>query len=489
MEYKGFTYTPTPKTAWDNLSMLEKSEMMRVAVRNGITDLKTIKEQYNEFAEGGYLDWKEKASKYKHLNIDNDRTYDYERWYNENPQRAWNFLNDSPDAHFDDKYKTVYHPTFSTQSKYSGKKDATYNPLGLAGGTWNKQGTVFTMSPDGYRGPVSMDERKWYLENAEDNGVQLREADGSLPIFDGIPWGGVLPNITITGNKFAEGGIHIKPENRGKFTALKERTGHSATWFKEHGTPAQKKMAIFALNSRHWKHGLGGNLFDGTSEDTQQMQVAKPDATYVAGPLVAPSLPKKHYDWEDAATNRAYQVFSNYDEAKDETMPWAITKMRNVARWVKDNIYDGFPSGVSNCTLTTTQWVDPNNPIARAKSIHKNPERYNYTKVDSTEIVPGNVLITRNPNNNSYHTMLVTGFAGQDSTAIFDGIAYPVKKGEPLLTYSRGGHDNSFIRRNIPLSAYTPNSDGKTENLFYRYNYPREVFLPEVIIKPKRKKR
>ena len=53
MEYKGFTYTPTPKTAWDNLSMLEKSEMMKVAVRNGITDLKTIRETYNEFAGGG----------------------------------------------------------------------------------------------------------------------------------------------------------------------------------------------------------------------------------------------------------------------------------------------------------------------------------------------------------------------------------------------------------------------------------------------------
>lgn len=50
------------------------------------------------------------------------------------------------------------------------------------------------------------------------------------------------------------GSIHIKPENRGKFTALKKRTGHSASWFKENGTPAQKKMAIFALNSRHWNH-------------------------------------------------------------------------------------------------------------------------------------------------------------------------------------------------------------------------------------------
>lgn len=48
--------------------------------------------------------------------------------------------------------------------------------------------------------------------------------------------------------------IHIKPANRGKFTALKKRTGHSASWFKAHGTPAQKKMAVFALNSRKWKH-------------------------------------------------------------------------------------------------------------------------------------------------------------------------------------------------------------------------------------------
>ena len=50
-------------------------------------------------------------------------------------------------------------------------------------------------------------------------------------------------------------GIYIKPENRGKFNALKRRTGHSASWFKENGTPAQKKMAIFELNARHWNRG------------------------------------------------------------------------------------------------------------------------------------------------------------------------------------------------------------------------------------------
>ena len=60
-------------------------------------------------------------------------------------------------------------------------------------------------------------------------------------------------------NMFKDGGtIHIKKKNRGKFTALKKRTGHSASWFKAHGTPAQKKMATFALNARKWKHSEGG---------------------------------------------------------------------------------------------------------------------------------------------------------------------------------------------------------------------------------------
>ena len=73
------------------------------------------------------------------------------------------------------------------------------------------------------------------------------------------------PNLAASGGK-----IRIKPENRGKFTALKKRTGHSASWFKAHGTPAQKKMAVFALNARKWKHENGGymNRYDGETEET-----------------------------------------------------------------------------------------------------------------------------------------------------------------------------------------------------------------------------
>lgn len=53
---------------------------------------------------------------------------------------------------------------------------------------------------------------------------------------------------------YKNGKIRIKPANRGKFTALKKRTGHSTSWFKENGTPAQKKMAVFAMNAKKWKH-------------------------------------------------------------------------------------------------------------------------------------------------------------------------------------------------------------------------------------------
>ena len=77
---------------------------------------------------------------------------------------------------------------------------------------------------------------------------------------------GELPNGVLMGIDLKKDGgrIHIKPENRGKFTALKKRTGHSASWFKAHGTPAQKKMAVFALNSKHWSHKRadGGYLQD-----------------------------------------------------------------------------------------------------------------------------------------------------------------------------------------------------------------------------------
>ena len=87
------------------------------------------------------------------------------------------------------------------------------------------------------------------------------------------------------GNTFGDGGIFIKPENRGKFTALKERTGKSSTWYKEHGTPAQKKMAVFALNAAKWKHADGGELHTQGGDFTNGLTYIDNGGSHEANPF------------------------------------------------------------------------------------------------------------------------------------------------------------------------------------------------------------
>ena len=89
-------------------------------------------------------------------------------------------------------------------------------------------------------------------------------------------------DIGLIGLYSGGGEIHIKPENRGKFTALKERTGHSASWFNENGTPAQKKMAVFALNSRKWnRKDDGGDIDRGRLDSLVNAVNERSDADFV----------------------------------------------------------------------------------------------------------------------------------------------------------------------------------------------------------------
>lgn len=52
--------------------------------------------------------------------------------------------------------------------------------------------------------------------------------------------------------------IHIKPENRGKFTATKKRTGKTTEELTHSKNPLTKKRAIFAQNAKKWHHQTGG---------------------------------------------------------------------------------------------------------------------------------------------------------------------------------------------------------------------------------------
>lgn len=50
------------------------------------------------------------------------------------------------------------------------------------------------------------------------------------------------------------GGIHIKKKNKGKFNALKKRTGKTTEELTHSKNPLTRKRAIFAQNARRWKH-------------------------------------------------------------------------------------------------------------------------------------------------------------------------------------------------------------------------------------------
>lgn len=115
------------KNTWDNLSLEEKAEMMRVAIDNGILTLPEIKAAYNEFAQGGplkgwtiadeagYRHWRSRLP--KNLRDTNDADYDMRAAYKAGMQPEWNdkdksYHLGSRDPKTGRILKAPHHPTY-----------------------------------------------------------------------------------------------------------------------------------------------------------------------------------------------------------------------------------------------------------------------------------------------------------------------------------------------------------------------------------------
>lgn len=131
---------------YKDLSLKEKSDLFKLMVSNGITDINEIEKIYNSYSDGGYLSYMEKLAKKKAKDwgmeedealtmMLNNNEYDYKAFYNNNREEALKMLNSDSNTHFSDIGKTVWHPTFSNESIYSGKV-SEYNPKGTIGGSW-----------------------------------------------------------------------------------------------------------------------------------------------------------------------------------------------------------------------------------------------------------------------------------------------------------------------------------------------------------------
>ena len=251
-----------PKRMWQKKKDYNKKKLIRKIQRRNKTS-------FDDGKDRSYQDWKTKVSKYKHIDIDHDNTFDYEGFYNSDPDNAYRFLNDDPTAHFDDTYKTVYHPTFSDLSIYSGKVDPRFNPEGLKGGHWVNDHKY--LSPK--QSPVSMDERIGYLGEAEDNGVQLRTYDNQ-PIWldDGTRWDGVLPQVIV------------KPDyQRGKDKSYSDLKMNRPIII------GPGLLSVITPNPEKYKKGK--DCFDIGTDDGQQM-IWQDGDQYFAGPTASSATTK-----------------------------------------------------------------------------------------------------------------------------------------------------------------------------------------------------
>ena len=98
-----------------------------------------------------------------------------------------------------------------------------------------------------------------------------------------------LPNsFSSELNTFAEGGkIHIKPENRGKFTKYcgGKVTSECIAKGKRSSDPAVRKRATFAANARKWHHAFGGDLNTHGADFTNGQIIVGNGGTHEENPM------------------------------------------------------------------------------------------------------------------------------------------------------------------------------------------------------------
>ena len=89
-------------------------------------------------------------------------------------------------------------------------------------------------------------------------------------------------------NTFAKGGkIHIKPENRGKFTKYcgGKVTSECIARGKRSSDPAVRKRATFAANARKWHHAFGGDLLTHGAKWDNGLRIIGNGGTHEENPM------------------------------------------------------------------------------------------------------------------------------------------------------------------------------------------------------------
>lgn len=258
---------------------------------------------------------------------------------------------------------------------------------------------------------------------------------------------------------------------------------------------AAQKAAYDKLNNQY---GLGSLLANGTRVIKRFFGLEKDNTPIIqktpTEEIVIEQQPNVGLDYNELRNRQAYAEsrykslpevtvtpkykdgditpYSNYFDAKDS--PSNMIARTNLAirmglRKLQDKGLNPFGSGISNCTLTATQWIDPNNPVMHSVNIINNPAKYGYIPITPEDAIAGDLIISATPKRDSFHSMYIEGFDNS---------------GQPIVRYSRGSGNPEDIVRGITLDEYNTRDKGKhSDTLYYRYaqnGYP----LSELLVTP-----
>ena len=208
---------------WEELPLANRAQYMKLAVQNGYRDIRSIREAYNIYANGGpedeYEAWLRNEARLNSKiwkvsynealkQMKNDRSYNYKKFYElqkANPNNLEYQRDVEGNAHYNDVGKSVYHPTASIYSYYSGKKDPKWNPTGAKFGEWVDNNHEYRLSDDMLKVGANPYETFDYLGFNEVKGVRLRDERGRMfrdyrePEETYIDR--VLPEVIIIGKK------------------------------------------------------------------------------------------------------------------------------------------------------------------------------------------------------------------------------------------------------------------------------------------------
>lgn len=153
---------------------------------------------------------------------------------------------------------------------------------------WSNQdfGADFSQSDIGKDGLFSDKAEDLYNELKKEQ--EIARGRALLSYDNAIESADKMNDLRAMSNYMAKGGkIHIKPENRGKFTKYcgGKVTSECIARGKRSSDPAVRKRATFAANARKWHHAFGGDLLTHGAEWDNGLRVIGNGGTHEENPM------------------------------------------------------------------------------------------------------------------------------------------------------------------------------------------------------------